>query len=80
MTTEAVHKAIESMPVLVICPVCGDSTIAKDLKTLDDTIHKLWQLSSNWMKEDFGEQETAKALASAGIVINKDKMDSSVKI
>lgn len=67
MSKNNIYNAIESMPVLIVCPICNDTTMVKDLKTLDDTIHKIWQLSSDWMKEFFEESVTSAAIATAGI-------------
>lgn len=67
------------MPVLVVCPICEDTTIAKNLNILDETIHKLWQLSAESMKDFFGDNATSKALATAGIQNKKDKQLETIK-
>jgi len=67
-------KELEHIPILIECPICKDTTIAKDFKTLDETIHKIWQLSKDWMNEFFGEQNTNQAIATAGIMNNREKL------
>lgn len=60
--------------VLVECPECGDTITVSSLKHLDETIQKMWQLFGNYYEQFGTEQDYKKAVATAGIQNQKDRI------
>lgn len=60
--------------VLVECPECNDTTLTQSLDILDKTIHHMWKLFGEYSNQFGTEDDYKKALATAGIMNQKDKI------